>query len=119
MVRGGTLTVSEDPRELDDAGHSRHEQLLHRELGRRVKVQGARRVCERILDLGTEGAQVRLQARRDLQGRRLHLDEPAAAKPVSDRRGHAGARLQARPPCGEAVGMPPGGRVHRHSIAGP
>src|SRR5581483_3662105 len=88
------------------------EQLLGGEFRRGVEIEGrAPRV--RGDELGREGVQVRLVARRGLQDGGLGLDEALGAEPAPDRRRDRGARQQKRPPVGINMACPPWRRGHK------
>ena len=101
------LAVAEDGGELPDAGLAAGEQLLHGEFGRGVQVARAHRTVARVVQLGAERLEVRLEAGTYLQGRRLHLDKACLGEKPADRVEDAAARGEVAAAGGEAVGPPP------------
>ena len=83
-VKGATLAVAKYGGEREYLRLACRQKLLHRELGRRVQVKLlARQVGAE--KLGTEGVQMRLVARRNLQQAGFNLQKTLRKKPVSYR----------------------------------
>src|SRR5205823_10947341 len=76
--------------------------------GRGVEKPRLRLALKRYMRNNPEGAQMRFEARADLQHRRLDLDKPAFAKKLAHRRQHPAARDQLVLPRGKPVRPPPG-----------
>ena len=107
MVQRPALAVAVDRAEAEDSSLAGRKQLLTGKFRRGVQIERrARRV--RQDRLGGEGREMRLVARRDLQGCGLDLDEVAAREPVADGSCDGVALQQARAAVGVSVGSPPG-----------
>ena len=92
MMGGAALAVAEHVGELPDPRHSRRQQLFHREFGRGVQIAGPGAAVARVMQLGREGLQMRLEAGADLQRRGVDLDKSLRRKKVAHRGQYAAAR---------------------------
>src|SRR5437868_4967329 len=106
-MRRAALLVPEHMRQLPDARQPRREQFLHREFGRGVEKPSLRLALKRYMRNNREGAQVRLEARADLQGWGLDFDKPVLGKKVANRGQYSAARDQLVMPQGKPVRPPP------------
>ncbi len=107
MVQRTALAVAIDRAEAENPCFAGCEQFLAGEFRRGVQVERRARGVGQDRLRG-EGRQMRLVARRDLEGRCLDLDEIALGEPVADRRRYGVALEQPRPPVGMSMGRPPG-----------
>ena len=89
-VQGAALAIAKHPRERENARLAGGEQLFHREFGRRVQIGGPGAAVRPDHGRG-KPVQMRLVARRSLQGGGLDLDEPLALEMAAH-----GARRSAR-----------------------
>ena len=110
MVNSGAckaprLAIAEDPGEGEDARLAGGEQFLHGEFRRGVEIPLEPSAAGRD-QLGREGMQMGLVSGRDLQRRRLDLDEASGVEPAAERRHDPVPREQERPPVGVAAGRP-------------
>ena len=95
MMQRRALGVAEHARELEQFRNAAGQQLLHRELGRAVQPALALLAVGQ-LPVGGEAREMHFGAGRDLQDRRLDLDEALAREPLPHRRLQARACLQMR-----------------------
>ena len=107
MVQGPALAIAPAPGELEQARLASRQEPLAGELRRGAQMQ-RRAPAGRTYGLGGKGVQVGLIAGRDLQGRRLDLNEVARREPGPNRRCDAGAHHQARAALCVNVGTAPG-----------
>src|SRR5690606_19420957 len=101
------LAIAPDMAEGEQPLFPRRQQLLAGKLRRRMEVEGPARSVW-LHRLGRKGRQMGLVARRNLQGRRLDLDEAAFGKPSAQGGANGVARQQARSPVGMNMRAPPG-----------
>jgi hypothetical protein len=113
-MQRAALAIAKDPRKSENARLSRRQQLFHRKFGRRMEmslVKGAVRADH----ARGEAMQMGLVAGRDLQRRRLDLDETFGLETAADLARGSRPREEAGPPVGVAV-LPPkrrGGSIAR------
>ena len=108
MMQGAALAVAPHLAELEDAPLAGGQEALAGELRRGAQEQEGVAAARR-LEPRAEGVEVRLVARRDLQGGGLDLDEGALLEPPAHGGADAGARRQERAVGGVGVGPPPEG----------
>src|SRR2546430_16437827 len=93
-MRRAAFPVPECMRQLPDARQPRREQFLHGEFGRGVEKPRLRLALKRYMRNNPEGAQMRFEARADLQHRRHDLDKPVLAKKSANLGQYSAARHQ-------------------------
>ena len=117
LVKRRALAVAPDVGDLVEPLHPRRHELLHGELGRGVEIEPPPRFCERLAERDRERHDVGLEPRRELEARRLHLDETGFGEKAAHGGQHPRAHLEPGTAPGEDLGMPPGlgghGRQHR------
>ena len=106
-MQGPALAVAEDAGKIDDPLLAGRQQLLQREFRRGVQIAG-RPGAVRADHFGGKSVQMGLVAGRDLQDRRLGLDEALAGEPGMKRRHDAVAGEQQRAPVAMALAVPEG-----------
>ncbi len=105
MVRGATLAVAEHARQGEKPWLAGRQQLLHGEFGRRMEVEAPRPGVGSD-EVGPEGFEMRLVARRHLQDGRLGLEEILCVEPSPHRGRDAIAGHQEGAAVGEDMGSP-------------
>ena len=99
MVQRAALAVAERAGELDDPALARRQELLAGEFGRGAQIAPLARARGRD-ELGGEGMEMGLVARRRHQRRGLDLDEIPRREELPQRRRNAHAPQQKGPPIG-------------------
>src|SRR5206468_5177674 len=86
---------------------ARRQELLHREFGRGVQIEGPRGAVIWIMQYSPEGLQMRLQPGAHLQGRRVDLDKAGRAEELAHRLQHPAAGFELPAALGKTVRPPP------------
>ena len=119
MVGRTTLPIAENVSELPNPRQPGDEQLFHREFGRGMEVALEDATVPRVMELGREGLEMRLEPWAHLQCRRVYFDKPVLGEEASNPPQDAHSLLEPAAPGGEAIGPPPFLHHHALVLAGP